>query len=359
MQPAPPPTPFHLPSPDITPLSSLSSSSPSSASLSSQRVRVSPMSASPQPPPPPPALRDDPAPHQPNGISSASSSSPAQLAALLTKSLQEAEALKDELATVRRRAEKAERLLATFQSSQSPSSNASPPGSSQGQPAKSAQLPESARKAILEFENRAERAEQARDEAEARLRLLQESWLELDRFLAQMELRNADARAQFARIVADAGGPLVPVSSIPSQNTVYLPTALQQQQQQQQHIQLPPLPAVRSHPPVRPRVPMSTQPFPSVTLPPPPSASSSRVRPRAGSMDAAYNGVLTGPGAPPPSKRPRNDRDAERSRDRHYSLSVSVQSVSLPCAERLQRCCTCKQEACESESPLATLQYVI
>ena len=34
MQPAPPPTPFHLPSPDITPLSSISSSSPSSASLS-------------------------------------------------------------------------------------------------------------------------------------------------------------------------------------------------------------------------------------------------------------------------------------------------------------------------------------
>ncbi|KAI0352421.1 hypothetical protein OH77DRAFT_1505938 [Trametes cingulata] len=273
------------------------------------------MSASPQPPPPAPAHRDEPV-AQTNG-SPPASSSPAQLAALLTKSLQEAEALKAELAQVKRRAEKAERLLATFQSSSQSPPNASPPGSSQGASSKPQQLPEAARKAILESENRAERAEQARDEAEARLRMLQESWTELDRFLVQMEVRNADARSQFSRIVAEAGGTLVPVTSLPSQNNVYLPTALQQP------VQLPPLLSTRSHVSTRARVPGSSQPFPSVALPPPPSASSSRVRPRAGSMDTAYNGVLTGPGAPPPAKRPRGEHDSDRGRGRHYSLSPS------------------------------------
>ncbi|KAI0640650.1 hypothetical protein C8Q79DRAFT_1114008 [Trametes meyenii] len=275
------------------------------------------MSASPQPPPPATIQREEPVPAHANG-SPPASSSPAQLAALLTKSLQEAESLRADLARTTRRADKAERLLATFQSSSQSPPNASPPGSSQGAPSKP-HIPDAARKAIVDSENRAERAEQARDEAEARLRMLQESWLELDRFLGQVELRNTDARAQFSRIVQDAGGTLIPVHSIPSQNTVYLPTALQQQA-----MQLPPLPlpSSRAHLSVRGRLPASSQPFPSVSLPPPPSASSSRVRPRAGSMDAGYNSALTGPGAPPPAKRPRSDRDGDRGRDR-YSVSPS------------------------------------
>ncbi|KAI0766222.1 hypothetical protein BD413DRAFT_680168 [Trametes elegans] len=268
------------------------------------------MSPSPQPPPPAPAHRDEPVASSPqlNG-SPPASSSPAQLAALLTKSLQETESLKAELASAKRRADKAERLLATFQSSQSPS-NASPPGSSEG-PSSNPHISDAARKAIIDADNRADRAEQERDEAEARLRMLQESWSELDRFLVQMEVRNSDARAQFSRIVAEAGGRIVPVTSIPTQNTVYLPTALQSQ--------LPPIPSTRPHPSTRSRLPPSSQPFP-VSLPPPPSASSSRVRPRADSMDTAYNGLLSGPGAPPPAKRPRNDHEPERAR---YSLSPS------------------------------------
>ena len=57
----------------------------------------------------------------------------------------------------------------------------------------------------------------------------------------------------------------------------------------------------------------------------PASATSSRVRARAGSMDTGYGSPLTGPGAPPPAKRARNDRDAnDRNHGRYYSFSVSA-----------------------------------
>ncbi len=278
------------------------------------------MSASPQPPPPAvPAHREEPV-AQSNG-SPPASSSPAQLAALLTKSLQEAESLKSELAQVKRRADKAERLLAVFQqSSQSTSPNGSPPGSSQGAPSKP-HLSEAARKAIFDSDARADAAERARDEAEARLRMLQEYWTDVDRFFSQMDARTADMRSRWTRYIESGGGPIVPIGNIPSQNaSVYLPTALQQHD-----LPLPPLPH-RSHS-VRTRLAGPSQPFPSVTLPPPPSTSSSRVRPRADSMDAGYNnGVLSGPGAPPPAKRPRAERDSDRGREHRYSLSVSPNS---------------------------------
>ena len=273
------------------------------------------MSASPQPPPPATvSTRDEPAP-QTNGSPPTQGSSPAQLATLLAKALEETESLKQQLDSMKRRADKAERLLVSFQSTVQSPTNGSPPGSSQGASSKP-QLSEAARKTIVECENRAERAEQARDEAEARLRMLQESWVELDRFFAGAELRNADVRAQFTRLVAQGGGELITIPAIPSQNSIYISSALQ-----------PPLPSLPSRTHVSSRssrsINLASQPFPSVALPPPPSASSSRVRPRAGSMDAGYGPALAGPGAPPPAKRPRSDRDPDdRSRARGYSLSV-------------------------------------
>ncbi|KAI1790672.1 hypothetical protein LXA43DRAFT_1083153 [Ganoderma leucocontextum] len=275
------------------------------------------MSASPQPPPPPP--NPEPTP-QTNGSPPASSSgSPAQLATLLAKALQESDVLKAELSTVKRRADKAERLLATFQSNAQSPTNGSPPSSSQGASSKDS-WPSSARKAVLEYENRADRAELARDEALARLQMIQESWQELDRYFAALELRASDTRAQFSRLIADGGGPLVQVNAVPpsSQNAVYVPTLVHGA------IHLPQIPPARSHLPRTSSHRLSTsQPFPSIPLPPPPSATSSRVRPRAGSMDAGYGGTLSGPGAPPPAKRPRADRDDDRSRGRRYSHSPS------------------------------------
>ncbi|KAL1937325.1 hypothetical protein VTO73DRAFT_13838 [Trametes versicolor] len=217
------------------------------------------MSASPQPPPPAvPAHREEPV-AQTNG-SPPASSSPAQLAALLTKSLQEAESLKSELAQVKRRADKAERLLAIFQSSsQSGSPNGSPPGSSQGASSKP-HLSEATRKAILDSDARADAAERARDEAEARLRMLQEYWTDVDRFFSQMDARTADMRSRWTRYIESGGGPIVPIGNIPTQNaSVYLPTALQQHD-----LPLPPLPS-RS---ARMRVAGPSQPFPSIAWTP-------------------------------------------------------------------------------------------
>ncbi|EJF59981.1 hypothetical protein DICSQDRAFT_155961 [Dichomitus squalens LYAD-421 SS1] len=274
------------------------------------------MSASPQPPPP--ATVPEPATHTNSSPPASSSGSPAQLATLLAKALQETESLKAELSTLRRRADKSERLLATFQSVQSPT-NGSPPGSSHGASSKE-NWPPAARKALIDCEARVERAEQARDEALARLQMLQESWQELDRYFATLELRALDTRAQFSRLIADGGGPLVQVNAIPSssQNTVYVPNVVQGA------IHLPQIPSSRSHVPRTSSQRLNAPPpFPSIPLPPPPSATSSRVRPRAGSMDTGYGGVLAGPGAPPPAKRLRSDRDDDGSRGRRYSLSPS------------------------------------
>ncbi|KAH7923175.1 hypothetical protein BV22DRAFT_602589 [Leucogyrophana mollusca] len=113
-----------------------------------------------------------------------SSASHAQLASLLSASYRDIDELRKELSSTRKRLDKTERLLAA---------QSSPTASS----------PASALIADLE------RAERARDEADARRRILSESWAELDRYLSVIELRAADARAGFSRIVAEGGGQLV------------------------------------------------------------------------------------------------------------------------------------------------------
>ncbi|OBZ65044.1 hypothetical protein A0H81_14959 [Grifola frondosa] len=250
-----------------------------------------------------------------NGSPASSSNSPAELASLLATSLREAESLKRELSSAKRRSEKAERLLAALTQSNTANhspSNPSPPGSSSGnsQNASSSQpqpqFPEAAMKVILDCEARIERAEQARDEADARLRLVQEAWIELDRYLTASVVRSTDARTAFSRLVADGGGPLLVLSSSshPVQNsTQSLPS-----------MQLPPLP--HSHAPLSVRTSSilshkSSLPHSFPILPPPPSAHvSSRV-------------VL-----PPKKFRSDRDRDREhdlidRGRERRYSVSPS------------------------------------
>jgi hypothetical protein len=62
---------------------------------------------------------------------------------------------------------------------------------------------------ILQHDDRAYRAEIARDEAETRTSVISESWMELERYLAAVEFRAEDAPAGFSRIVAEGRGQLI------------------------------------------------------------------------------------------------------------------------------------------------------
>ncbi|KAF9224641.1 hypothetical protein BS17DRAFT_85589 [Gyrodon lividus] len=251
----------------------------------------------------------------PNG--SASGQSNAQLAQLLSASYRESEALRKDLATTRKRLEKAERLLASYSAATS-SSGTSPPNTNNGNATSPTHsISEPVQRVIAECEARADRAEHARDEADARRRVLTEAWDELNRYLHVIEIRAADARAGFARLVADGGGQLVlaPIP-IPGQ---------QQQQQQTVHTPSAPSPAIMLVPPSTShhrshRHSSSLHGLPA--LPPPPNPTSSRVRPRSGSFDDPS--YLVAPGQPP-SKRSRHDREYE-----HRSHSVSVDSTYKP-----------------------------
>ncbi|KAF8128161.1 hypothetical protein EV363DRAFT_1170810 [Boletus edulis] len=238
------------------------------------------MSGSPQPTTSPP----------PNG----QPQSNAQLAQLLTTSYRESDILRKDLVATRRRLEKAERLLAA----------ASPPNASNGTHA-----------IILECE-RAERAERARDEADARRRVLSDAWEELSRYLTVLELRAADARAGFTRLVAEGGGQLV-LAPVPLPG--YFPTTVHTPAASSPAIMLvPPPPANhRSH-----RHSSSLNSSHGIPpLPPPPQPSSSRVRPRSGSIDDPSYQLASGQ---PPAKRSRNERDYDRSHPRARPLDGEV-----------------------------------
>jgi hypothetical protein len=229
---------------------------------------------------------------------------------MLSASFREVEALRRELASTRRRAEKAENILNTIQS-----------GSDGSNSQQQQQMPEAAVRAIVDCEHRIHVAEQARDEAEARRRVLMEAWVELDRYLGVIEIRAADARAGYNRIVAEGGGQLV-VANIP------LPGQPPSHNHQNPSISAMPPPAhpsrhhhSRNHsqrsgvqPSSNPWTPMIPQLNPSQT----------RVRPRAGSLDDA--GYAIGAAGQPPAKRSRGgdrDRDGERERRAMFSESVS------------------------------------
>ncbi|KAF9237000.1 hypothetical protein BU15DRAFT_49314 [Melanogaster broomeanus] len=258
----------------------------------------------------------------PNG--SASGQSNAQLAQLLSASYRESELLRKDLSTTRKRLEKAERLVASYSIAATSSSGTSPPNTNNGNgngnsPALSHSISEPVQRVIAECEARADRAEHARDEADARRRVLTEAWDELNRYLNVIELRAADARAGFARLVADGGGQLV-LAPIP------IP-GIQQQQQQTVHTPSVASPAIMLVPPStshhrthRHSSSMNS----SHGLPPlplTPNPTSSRVRPRSGSFDEPS---YLAPGQPP-SKRPRHDREGD-----HRSHSVSIKLTCEP-----------------------------
>ena len=212
-----------------------------------------------------------------------------QLSTLLTETYTENEALKKELNNARKRAEKAERLLQalTDAPSSSPSSESS------------------TKRVILEYEERVQRAEIAREEAESRRRAVLDNWAQLDRWLQTVEVRSSDARESFGRIVRDGGGQLT-LGSIGTPLMTALGTP-----------SMAPPPPPTSQPPRRhaTRTPMT--PFPSLPpLPPLPpttsSTTSSSRRARTPSLESEYTH--------PPSKRSRGNGEPRMS----YSDSVST-----------------------------------
>ncbi|KAF7968487.1 hypothetical protein HWV62_30479 [Athelia sp. TMB] len=218
----------------------------------------SPMPAPRSPPHPHPHPHSSPQQHHP--ASAAERESNAQLAKLLSSSYREIDALRRELESAARRADRAEKILAAV-STQSSDPNAPTNG-----------LPDQTVRTIMDFEARALAAEEARDKSEAGKRALAEHWAAFVQRRRERDERDAEDTLAMARVVEAGGGVVVPLASLS------MP---------------PPLPRFRRE--VRPHA-SQTWPLPS------PGSSGSLRRPRAGSMDEG-GGYLV-----PPAKRPRNDR---------------------------------------------------
>lgn len=242
-------------------------------------------------------------------VSPGSSRSSSQLASLLAETLRENELLKRELSISRKNAEKYERLTA----STSPTETIPPAGL----------------KRMMEYEAKLEQAEIDRDEYQARIRIMQDIWGQLDHYLAECEFRAKDAREGFNKIFQDAGGQLQPMTKeqwsihlpdIPFPNTIpfpsptYLPA--NQQPARVRH-RNPPL----HHAPTMPIAANNGITLPSFTLPAHPS---SRVRPRAESID----GPTYSSNGPPPAKKSRGEA-LYRDDTRTFSRSVSLFLPSL------------------------------
>lgn len=236
--------------------------------------------------------------------------SPAQLASLLSDALHQVETLKHELVTHKRRADKAERLLADYQKlSTLNGTNPTDPNAGNGFFDEAA-----ARLLVLECETRVERAELERHDLEARIQRIQAQWQEDERSLAEAEAKIAEVRASFSQVIAHRGGQLVVLNGQP-------PAAAQLANVRDGRSRHG-LSVRTAGTSSRSGMPLSAQPQSA--------APNSRIRPRAGSLDGSYAN-LTGPGGPPPAKRARNDRHQERDLQlppgHAYSQSVSVRHL--------------------------------
>ncbi|KAF8638774.1 hypothetical protein AX17_001969 [Amanita inopinata Kibby_2008] len=236
--------------------------------------------------------------------SSLAQSSNSQLAALLTDAFKEIESLRRELAAVKKRAEDAERRYHAL-------SSVSDPKSAQADTAR----------VIQEFEQRALDAEVARDEAESRKRILVETWYQLDRYLHTVEMRAADARAGFSKIVSDGGGQLI-LASIPLPGGVPLPMSYPTIGSM-----APPVNHARTGHPASGRSSShahrssQSQAFLPLSLPPHPNPNGSSRRPRDDSVDRS--GYAESVPGQPPTKKLKGYGDDRRGRDERTSYSES------------------------------------
>jgi hypothetical protein len=136
------------------------------------------------------------------------------LAALLTQAYGENDALRKELGQMKRRAEKAERLaqsltaVAEGGSGGGGGANGNGNATTNGTNNASQPLSEATVRLIRELEERLGHAENARDESEAKRRMVMEHWAQVDGYLGTLEYKAGEARTNFGRILREnAFGP--------------------------------------------------------------------------------------------------------------------------------------------------------
>jgi len=282
----------------------------------------------------PPTDSSSPSSHS---LPSPGSVSNTQLAALLAEAYRDNDSLRKELASTRKRAEKAERIIQVINSDpiSSPSTaggSATNGGSANSSPLDVQQLQqrhaETVKRLIDEYDEQVRSAQMAREDAETRRRGLFDGWEQLERYLADLELRAKDARSALSRI-ASGGGPasalslpglpspitLLSASSPSSANPTQFPLAT-----------MGPPGAVPSHRTSRPTSSRTAifpvlPPHPNSNLPGTSHPPGTR-RPRTPSLDAyAAN--------QPPTKRSRANADDQRGRESRTSYSESVRLLLL------------------------------
>jgi hypothetical protein len=126
-----------------------------------------------------------------------SSTSPSQLAHILSTVLADNETLSKDLAVARARYERAEQTLALLKPPHTSVTAAS------DAPSPSSAYPEPAVRAIMDLQSHLEAEKAAREAAESRLRTISEAWLDLDRYLQASEVHLSDARAHFSQLLRD------------------------------------------------------------------------------------------------------------------------------------------------------------
>jgi len=152
---------------------------------------------------PPPAIPRTPPPTTPQALPQS------QLAALLTEAYRELEVHRADASSQRDRANKAEKLVKTLTLLRGPSSPSTTAASAP-------QITtDDAIRLVHEHEERANRAEQERDEAIARRVAISDYWIQLHSFLTELDNAAVDARMGFDRIVKENGGQLV-LAKIPT-----------------------------------------------------------------------------------------------------------------------------------------------
>lgn len=237
--------------------------------------------------------------------------------------------MKRELVIAKRNAEKSDYMAGLTQNS--PQSSTSPPSPDA----------QSVMKRLTECQHKLERMQIERDEAQARIKILQGLWNQLNQYLDHCEFRIRDAREGFNRRMADAGGKLVEIT--PEQLDLYLPeipfpnAGPFPPPAYLPHESMPPNNRSRTHhhrqpPPLTNLVhgkPHSLHPTPTVPVPPSGPTSSpvasfsvppqpgNRVRPRADSFDGSSHSS----GGLPPTKKLRGG-DTSFAESGKYSGSV-------------------------------------
>ncbi|KAG5635431.1 hypothetical protein H0H81_011300 [Sphagnurus paluster] len=125
---------------------------------------------------------------------------PAGLATMLAEALAEIDVLRNERAALQKRAESAERLSSDLQVLHNTSTR---------DPSSSSKSDETA--LLVAYHTRAAQAERAREEADARVSFLVDSWNQLSRYLKELDTASAEACVAFTRALDGASLVLAPV----------------------------------------------------------------------------------------------------------------------------------------------------